>query len=270
MLTGLWSAASGMGAGSRMLDALAVDLANVNTPGYKRNVLQFAESAEEAQYRAGRTAGPAGVTSAADWVRMGYGVSEASAVRDFAQGTILDTGQPLDLAIQGKGFFALQNPDGSKGYTRSGAFRADANGQLVDPAGRLLLGDKGTAITLPKGALDVSISGDGTVTARVTGPTGADQLQTVARIGVAYTEAPETLLPDSGVFTAPDSASAPAIGGPGEGGRGTLRQGALESANVDLASAMVGLIIAQRAYTMSARAFSGADQMWNEANTLYG
>lgn len=270
MLTGIWSAASGMGAGSRMLDALAVDLANVNTPGYKRNIVQFAETAEEIQYRAGRTTGPAGVAAGADWVRMGYGVNETADLRDFAQGSLLDTGRPLDLAIEGGGFFVVRNADGSLGYTRAGGFRVDVNGQIVDPEGRLLQSDKGTSITLPKDARDVAVAADGTITARVPAPSGGDQVVTVARVGLAFTEAPEALVPDSGVFVNPAGVATPALGGPGEGGRGTVRQGALEAANVDLASAMVGLIIAQRAYTMSARAFSGADQMWNEANTLYG
>lgn len=274
MITGLWSAASGMAAGSLLLDAIGVDLANVNTPGYKRNRVDLAEVAEEAQYRAGRTAasGPAGpaAVSPADWVRAAYGVQAAAVVRDFTQGTVLATGQPLDLALDGPGFFAVEGPDGTAGYTRAGAFRADAAGHVVDAAGRFLLSATGSRLTLPSGWQEVAVAADGRITATVVDSSGARRAVDVGQVGVAFTNAPETLVPAGGVFAAPDGPGRPQLGAPGQGGRGLVRQGALEQSNVDLAGAMAELILAQEAYTLSARAFSVADGLWQEANALSG
>ncbi|MBE3589530.1 MAG: flagellar hook-basal body protein [Firmicutes bacterium] len=268
MLSGIWASASGLAAGSLKLDALADDLANVNTPGFKRNVVDFAEAEESARYRADRAAAAAG-RAGWDWVLLGAGVRPDGARRDFAAGALMETGQPFDLAIQGDGFFAVRLADGSIGYTRAGAFRLDGSGRLVDPQGRPVLSDRGTEIRLPAGAVEPSVAPDGTLTVLAPGTGGAVQPVTVARVGVALAQA-DTLEPSEGVYVPAAGAAAPQLGAAGQGGRGALVQGALEASNVDLAQAMTGLILTQRAYALNARALSTADEMWQEANRLYG
>ncbi|MBX5476137.1 MAG: flagellar hook-basal body protein [Clostridia bacterium] len=267
MLSGLWASASGLRAGSLRLDALADDLANVNTPGFKRNVVDFAESQETARYRADRTAGARG--AGWDWVLLGAGVNPVDARRDFAAGSLETTGQPFDVALQGEGFFAVRLADGTIGYTRAGAFRLDGSGRLVDAEGRAVLSDRGTEIRLPADATEPAIAPDGTLTVQTVDSKGVAQRVTVARIGVALAQS-DTLEPAEGVYVPAAGAPAPQLGAAGQGGRGTVLQGALEASNVDLASAMTGLIIAQRAYSLNARALSTADEMWQEANRLYG
>jgi flagellar basal-body rod protein FlgG len=226
-----------MAAQQTRIDALSNDVANVSTAGYKRQRLDFRDLAYQDV--------PTG-----NGVRAGAGSAVSSAGRSMVGGSIETTGQALDVAIEGEGFIPVRRADGSNGLTRDGALRVNGQRQLVTAAGDRVV----PAITLPQDvALDqVSIAADGTVSANER-PIGRIQLQDVP--------AP------AGLLSAGDSVMVPtdASGAP-RNATGTLRQGALERSNVDIAEAMTELLEAQRGYTMASRVISTQDQIMEIAN----
>ncbi|MBT9259131.1 MAG: flagellar hook basal-body protein [Clostridiales bacterium] len=266
MIFGFWQGVSGLQAGARYLDALAADISNVNTPGYKHHQVQLVETKEGPLYRADRVF-PSPVP---DWVRYGGGVGVGAIQRDFSGGPPMATGIDTDLMIQGPGFFALREEGGQVGYTRHGSFRWDGQGRLVDPAGRLLLDDRGNPITLPEKAVKVAIAPGGVVTAWVPKGQGVLEAVTVGRVGVALADAPHALLAADGLYRVPPGRGELPLGPGGEGRRGTVQPGYLEGSNVDLAKAMVDLLLVQRAYSMNARALANADELWSSIQHLMG
>ena len=237
MLQGLYSAAAGMAAQQTRIDALSNDVANVSTAGYKRQRLDFRDLAYQDV--------PTG-----NGVRAGAGAAVSSAGRSMVGGSIETTGQALDVAIEGEGFIPVRRPDGTTGLTRDGALRMNGERQLVTAAGDLVL----PQITIPQDvALDqLSIAADGTITGNER-PIGRIQLRDVP--------AP------AGLMSAGDSVMLPteASGAP-RNATGTLRQGALERSNVDIAEAMTELLEAQRGYTMASRVIQTQDQIMEIAN----
>ena len=237
MLQGLYSAAAGMAAQQQRIDALSNDVANVNTAGYKRQRLDFRDLAYQDV--------PTG-----NGVRAGAGAAVTSAGRSMAGGSIETTGQALDIAIEGEGFIPVRRADGSAALTRAGALRINAERQLVTSTGERVQ----PAITIPQDAAmdDVSIGPDGTVTA-LGRPVGRIQLQDVP--------APQGLLAAGDNLVVPTEAS-----GAPRNATGTIRQGALERSNVDIAEAMTELLEAQRSYTMASRVIQTQDQLMEIAN----
>jgi flagellar basal-body rod protein FlgG len=245
MLAGLYSAAAGMAAQQTRIDGVANDLANTSTTGYKHVRVGFRDLLYGAQ---GDSAGPT--------VLAGSGAAAAFIGRAQAQGPLQPTGQPLDLAVQGPGFFQVRRADGTLALTRDGSFRLDATGRLTTKDGHLVE----PGITLPRGttAEQLGIAADGTVRAGTGAPLGRIQLGTVAApdglraLGANLFEATA----DSG----PTTPLAP--------GASEIRQGALEGSNVDVADAMVDMIDAQRSFQLASKAIQMQDQMMDVANQV--
>ena len=220
MLSGLNTAAAGMAAQQQRMDAVANDLANANTTGYKHQRVGFRDLVYE---QTGR--------SSAQGVRTGSGAAAVDAGRAFAQGVLQRTDRPLDVAIQGEGYFAVNTPNGVR-YTRAGDFRLDAQGRLVTSTGLVARGARGTEIRIPPDAGEVSIEGDGRVMA------GADQ---VGQLELARF-APASLRREGDNLYA--ASAAPLAGGPPV----ELLSGALEGANVNVVRGMVDLVKVSRTY----------------------
>jgi flagellar basal-body rod protein FlgG len=242
MLEGLYSAAAGMSAQQQQLDAIGNDLANVSTTGYKTERIGFSDLLYSNVDQAGSN------------TTTGAGASAQVVGYDQSQGAIQETNQPLDLAIQGEGFFQLKRPDGKTVLTRDGAFTSDAQGRLTTSDGSLL----DPPITIPHGVSpsEVQISTDGTVHA------GSRSLGQIKLVTVA---SPEHLLAEGdSQFTANATSGAPRAATSAS----TIRQGALEGSNVDMASEMADMMTTQRSYQMASTAIQTQDQMMSIANQL--
>ena len=242
MLEGLYSAAAGMAAQQQRMDALAGDLANVNTHGYKRQRVGFRDLVYQ---QAGRGS-PAGVTA-------GTGAAAVLVGRSAVQGALRRTDQPLDLAIVGAGYFSVRQPNGRYALTRDGSFHLDAGGRIVTSGGATL--QPGGLMTIPRGAdlADLRITGDGRV--RLGG-------RLLGRIDVVTVGNPDGLRAVGDNLFEVTAAS----GRPTPAGVGIVEQGALEGSNVDLADAMVDMMDAQRSFQLASKAIQMQDQMMEIAN----
>jgi flagellar basal-body rod protein FlgG len=256
MFRSLNVAATGMAAQETQLDTIANNLANANTTGYKHQDAQF----EDLLYQNARgSAQNADGTVAPTSTQIGTGVRIVATSRQFSQGSMQQTGNPLDVAIEGSGFFAVMRPTGEIGYTRAGSFQLDAQGRLTTSDGLPLE----PPITVPADSTAVTIAADGTVTAQQPGghtptPVGQIQVTTFAN--------PNGLTSDGHNLYSPTAASGePRTGAPAAEGRGALMQGSLEGSNVDVVSEMVAMIRAQRAYEMNSKVISAADEMLRNA-----
>jgi len=238
MLEGLYSAAAGMAAQQQRLDGVANDLANTNTPGYKSVRVAF----RDLLYVPNRGGGQAGAGAAAVF-----------AGRTHAPGALHDTGEPLDVALQGEGFIGVRRPDGSLGLTRAGALRLDGRGRLVTPSGDLVLGVRAVPRGVQPGQL--AIAQDGTVRA------GGRAIGRLQLLSVRSADGLRAL--GDGVFQ-PTAASGAAFRARGV----SVRQGALESSNVDMASAMTDMMEAQRTFSLASRAVQMQDQLLQIANEV--
>ena len=241
MLEGLYSAAAGMAAQQQRIDGVSNDLANASTTGYKHVRVGFRDLLYNAQ---GGGAGPT--------VLAGAGAAAGFIGRSQEQGALQTTDQPLDVAIQGPGFFQVKRPDGSLALTRDGSLRLDDKGQLVTSSGAKVQ----PAITLPAGVdpSRISIGPDGTVLAAG---------RQVGRIELVTVRSPQQLQPvgDNAFLATPESgATRPAPAAT------QLTQGALEMSNTDMADAMVQMIESQRAFQLTSKAIQTQDQMWEIAN----
>ncbi|MBU6259540.1 MAG: flagellar basal-body rod protein FlgG [Burkholderiales bacterium] len=253
MLRSLWIAKTGMEGQQTQLDAISNNLANVSTNGYKRASVVF----EDLMYQNLRTAGAASSdqTTLPTGLQVGLGVRAAATSRNFSQGTIQQTGNQFDLAISGNGFFQIQMPDGTTGYTRDGSFQINANGQLVTNAGYTVQ----PGITIPAGTTAVTIAGDGTVNATISGQTDPKKL---GQLQLAAFVNPAGLNPLGGNLYAETAASGtPNTGAPGANGNGSVQQGYVEGSNVNVVQELVNMIATQRAYELNSKAITTSDQM---------
>ena len=260
MIRALYTAASGMNAQQTNIDNVAHNLANVNTTGYKKSRIEFEDLVYQEMRAAGATA--SAVSDAPIGLEIGLGTRAVATARNFSSGNLRSTGSPLDIAIEGDGFFQISLPDGTTGYTRSGAFHMDAQGLLVTSEGYSLE----PQITIPNNATSVSISKDGIVSATVAGQSAAQQLGTIE---LATFSNAGGLRPLGGNLFAPTTASGDAeTGAPGTDSRGTLAQAFLEDSNVSVVEEMVNMIIGQRAYEANSRVVKAADEMLAQVNNL--
>jgi flagellar basal-body rod protein FlgG len=260
MLRSLWIAKTGMEGQQARLDAVAHNLANVGTNGFKRGDIVF----EDLMYQNLRPAGSATSEQSQlpTGLQVGLGVRAAASTRNFGQGALTGTGNNLDLAIQGNGFFQVQMPDGSTGYTRDGAFQVDASGQIVTNAGHALQ----PGLTVPAAATAVTIGPDGTVSATVPGQV---KPQTLGQIQLAHFINPAGLDPRGGNLFAETSASGTATAGaPSSNGLGSVQQGFLEGSNVNVVAELVTMIATQRAYELNSKAIQTSDQMLQRLSQL--
>jgi flagellar basal-body rod protein FlgG len=245
----------------RMIDVIANNLANVNTTAFKRSRVSFEDVLYETvqaprlvNYSRAETVGA---------VQIGKGVRIAGVVRLDAQGAPESTGRPLDVAIEGEGFFQVQRPDGTIAYTRDGNFTISDSGALVTNGGYLLL----PGVTVPQDATSIAISPTGLVS--VTAADGSDPAE-IGQIELARFLNPNGLLAiGENQFVETAASGAPIVGPPQEEGFGRLTQGALESSNVEIVQEMTDMIAAQRAYEINAKAIKAGDEMMQETNGLF-
>jgi flagellar basal-body rod protein FlgG len=247
----LYSAATGMEAQQMNLDTIANNLANVNTPGFKRSKIEFQDLLYQKPKAAGSDAG--GGNMVPTGVEIGNGTRVASTAKDFTQGQLTATGGNLDLALQGDGFYEVQKPDGTTAYTRDGSFKLNASGQVVTSDGLPVLSG---FQSIPVGTTAINVSQNGMVSIQSASGTQTFQL-TLARFAN-----PSGLQSLGGNLYAETIASGTAeTGQPGVQGFGTIMQGYDESSNVNLVAEMVNLITAQRAYEINSKSIQASDEM---------
>ncbi|NOZ87037.1 MAG: flagellar basal-body rod protein FlgG [Deltaproteobacteria bacterium] len=260
MFSSLLTASTGLQAQQLSIDVIANNLANVNTVGFKRSRADF-EDLLYHTYRAPGTKSARGVEIPTG-LQVGRGTRPVATSREFSTGELRNTGNPLDLAIEGKGFFQVRLPSGELAYTRAGAFKTDALGQLTTPDGNPVE----PAISIPPDAVNVTIGKDGSVTAAIAGQPDAVDL---GQIQLAYFVNPAGLLSKGrNLYTETNASGPPSISSPGENGVGTLAQGFLESSNVKIMEEMVDMIVSQRAYEINAKVVQTVDQMLHYLSSL--
>jgi flagellar basal-body rod protein FlgG len=253
MIRSLWISKTGMEGQQTKLDAIAHNLSNVATNGYKRSGVVF----EDLMYQNLRQSGAATgeQSQLPTGLQIGMGVRAAATSRNYSQGALTQTSGQFDVAIEGKGFLQVQLPDGTTGYTRDGALQLDANGQLVTSAGYAIQ----PGITIPANARSVTIAKDGTVSITLQGQVNP---QPVGQIQLATFVNPGGLDPLGGnLFGETASSGTPNAGAPGANGIGALRQGFVEGSNVNVVEELVSMIATQRAYEMNSKSIQTSDQM---------
>jgi flagellar basal-body rod protein FlgG len=252
----LYSAATGMTAMETKLDVVANNLANMETTAFKRDRANF----EDLFYRIEKFPGSADTAGQYTPVgtQIGLGVRTQSTQTEFTQGAMKQTGQELDVAIEGRGFFQVKNPDGTTLYTRAGNWSKNANGYLVTGSasdGRLLE----PPITIPPDATAVVISSEGIVSVQ---QPGNNQLAQVGNIELAsFINAQGLLQLGENLYAETDASGAPTLAQPGQDGLGLLRQNSLEASNVEPVQELIDLITTQRAFEMNSQAIKTGDEL---------
>jgi len=247
----LYSAATGMEAQQLNLNTIANNLANVNTTGFKRSKIEF----QDLLYQKPRSAGAeaAGGNVIPTGIEIGNGSRVAATSKVFTQGQVTQTGKELDIAIQGDGFFEVQRPDGTTAYTRDGAFKLNASGQVVTSDGLPVLSG---FQAVPTGTTSISIAETGEVT--VEGASGSETY----RISLTRFANPAGLKSLGGnLYEETNASGTPEQGNPGEQGFGQVLQRYLEGSNVNIVEEMVNLIVAQRAYEINSKSIQTSDEM---------
>jgi len=259
VIRALYTAASGMNAQQANIDNVAHNLANVNTTGFKKGRMEF----EDLVYQQIKAPGSPTSTEGQSPVGLdaGLGSRVVATARNFSTGNLRSTTGPLDLAIEGQGFFQISLPGGETGYTRAGTMHLNQDGQIVTNEGDALE----PAITIPPNATSVSISKDGIVSAATPG----QPPQQVGTIELANFQNPAGLEARGGnVFVVSNASGDPITGVPGSEGMGTVAQGFLEDSNVSVVEEMVNMILGQRAYEASSKVIRAADEMLQQVNSL--
>jgi flagellar basal-body rod protein FlgG len=232
MIRALYSAASGMSAQETNIDNIANNLANANTVGFKSRRAQFQDLMYQSLVQPGTASGQQTVVPTG--LQLGLGTRAASNEIIFTQGAFTETDNPLDLVIQGNGFFQIQMPNGTLSYTRAGQFQLDKTGNVVTPQGYSL----SPQITVPAAAQQITIAGDGTVRG-------------------------------NNLYAPTDASGDPTVGAPGGAeGLGSLLQGYTEQSNVSIVNEFINLIQAQRGYESNSKVVQAADQMYQQVNGL--
>lgn len=260
MVKSLNTAATGMQAQQTNLDVIANNIANVNTAGFKRSRAEFEDLVYQTTREPGAVAGLNSVSPTG--VQTGLGVRTSSVQKDFAMGSAMITKNPLDLQIEGNGFFQVQTPDGSIAYTRDGAFKRDPQGRLADKNGNLLI----PQTTIPSDAVGIDIGSSGAVSI-IQGLNQAPQV--VGQIDIANFVNPTGLRAlGKNLFSATPASGQPVVGQPGTVGLGALAQGQIEASNVNIVDEMVNMITAQRSYETNSKVIQASDQMLQSVNNL--
>ncbi len=249
----LWIAKTGLEAQQTRMGVVSNNLANVNTTGFKRDRAIF----EDLLYQTVRQPGAQSSqdTTLPTGLMLGTGVRTVATEKLHTQGNMLQTGNALDVAIQGRGYFQILRPDGTLGYSRNGSFQVNEQGQLVTANGYQVQ----PAITIPSDAQSITIGADGTVSVQTPGTAAVTQ---VGNLQLADFINPAGLQPiGENLFLETTSSGAPQLSNPGLNGLGTTIQGSLESSNVNVVEELVNMIETQRAYEMNSKAISTSDQM---------
>jgi flagellar basal-body rod protein FlgG len=248
----LYSAATGMEAQQLNLNTIANNLANVNTPGFKRSKIEFQDLLYQKPARASGTDSGGG-NIVPTGVEVGNGARVSATSKVFTQGQLTASGEKLDLAIQGDGFFEVQRPDGTIGYTRDGSFKLNAQGTVVSSDGLPVLSG---FQPIPPGATSVTIAENGQVT--VQSASGSTNF----RLTLTRFANPSGLRSLGGnIYEETGASGTPEIGQPSEQGYGSIMQGYTEGSNVNIVEEMVNLIVAQRAYEINSKSIQTSDEM---------
>jgi flagellar basal-body rod protein FlgG len=260
MLRALYSSATGMQAQETNIDVISNNIANVNTTGYKRSRAEFQDLIYQQVIEPGaptsqQTQNPSGI-------QVGLGVRTVAVQKIFAQGDLINTDNPLDIAIQGDGFLQVLKPDGTLSYTRAGALQRDVQGNLVTPEGYRIA----PGITIPPDVLSVTIGEDGTVSVRQPGGGAPAQVGQIAAVRFANPAGLRAL--GKNLFEETASSGAPLVGIFANQGFGSLQQGFVEGSNVSVVEQIVNMITAQRAYEANSKSIQTADDMLSQAINL--
>jgi flagellar basal-body rod protein FlgG len=254
----LWIAKTGLDAQQTRISVISNNLANVNTAGFKRGRAVFEDLLYQNVTQAGgstsqNTESPTGLS-------VGTGVRVVATEKNFTQGSALQTGNPLDLLIQGRGFFQVLQPDGNLAYSRDGSFKVDSDGRLVTANGYEIQ----PSITIPTNAQSITVGLDGTLEATLPGQTAPTS---IGKLQLADFINPAGLQPKGqNLFVETAASGSPQVADPGIEGIGTLVQGSLEGSNVNVVEELVSMIETQRAYEMNSKAISTSDQMLQYLN----
>ena len=261
MIRALFSAGSGMNAQQMSIDNIANNLANANTTGFKARRTQFQDLLYQSFLQPGSAAGAQ--TTIPSGLQLGLGTRPSANSIIFTQGNFQETDNPLDLVIQGKGFFQIKQPDGTLAYTRNGSFQLDKSGNMVDASGNPLE----PAIVIPAQATTVTIASDGTVSYTQQGTTAA---QVVGQIQLANFPNPGGLNSiGNSLFLPTDAGGEPVTANPGSTeGVGTLQQGYIEDSNVSVVEEFINMISSQRAFEANSKVVKAADDMLSQVNGL--
>jgi len=260
MIRSLWIAKTGLDAQQTNMDVISNNLANVSTNGFKRQRAVF----EDLLYQTVRQPGAqsSDQTTLPSGLQLGTGVRPVSTERLHSQGNLQQTSNTKDLAINGKGFFAVQMPDGSTAYTRDGSFQVDQNGQMVTSSGYPVQ----PAITIPANALTVTVSRSGAVDVTLPGQTATSSVGQI-NLSNFINEAGLQSLGEN-LYQETDSSGAPTDSAPGQNGVGVLYQGYVETSNVNVAEELVDMIQVQRAYEINSKAVTASDAMLQKLTTM--
>ncbi len=260
MIRSLYTAATGMEAQQLYMDTISNNLANVNTNSFKREKVQF----QDLMYQTLREPGVRNVEGSLSpaGIEVGLGVKPGATERLFDQGSLTQTGNSMDTAIKGDGFYQIAMPDGSISYTRDGQFVPSNDGTLQTTDGFPVY----PQLTIPSGASSITIGADGQVTATMPGQTNSTVL---GKIELARFVNPSGLKAmGSNLYSTTDASGAPIVSDPGVDGMGTVLQGYTEASNVQIVDEMVGMISAQRAYEIVSKAITVSDSMMQVTNAM--
>jgi len=261
MIRALYSAASGMSAQQMNVDNIANNLANANTNGFKMRRTQFQDLLYQSYVQPGAAAGSQTIVPSG--LQIGLGTRPASNEIIFSQGSFQQTQNPLDVVIQGKGFFQVRLPTGELAYTRDGGFQLDRDGNIVTSSGNPIE----PQITIPAQSQSVTIAADGTVSYTQPGQTAA---QIAGQIQLANFANPAGLNSiGQNLFSQTDASGDPTIGNPGgQEGLGQLMQGYVEGSNVSVVEEFINMIVSQRAYEANSKVVKAADEMYQQVNNV--
>jgi len=258
MLRALYSAAAGMQSQQMNLDVISNNLANANTTGFKASKLQFQDLLYENSREAGSQQGGGNMLPSS--LQIGQGSVPVATERSFTQGDLTQTGNNLDIAIQGQGFFQIQMPDGTYAYSRDGSFKTDSQGRVVTSDGYPVMGG---FQPVPAGTTGITITASGAATYATPSGNTSFQIQLTRFTNPGGLDAM-----GHNLYKETTASGTPELGTPAENGYGELQQGSLELSNVSVVQEMVNLILAQRAYEVNSKAVQAADQMMQESNNL--
>lgn len=258
MLRSLYTAGTGMIAQQHNLDVISNNLANVNTTGFKQQRAEF----QDLMYDTMRTASAGDTAGSPENMQVGFGVKLGATSSNFKPGSLQNTGNPLNLAISGDGFFKVTRPDGSPAYTRDGSFQVDGRGRVVTIDGFPL----DPEVTVPAGSTAITIGEEGDVNAIPPGETSSKVFGTVNVTSVANPAGMARI--GGNLFVATEAAGDMQDGKPGTNGTGMLQSGFLEGSNVEVVEEMTRMITAQRAYEINSKAIQTADDMLSIVNQL--
>jgi flagellar basal-body rod protein FlgG len=260
MIRALYSAATGMNAQETNIDVISNNLANVNTTGFKKSRAEFQDLIYQYVQEPGSPSSQ--TTTKPTGVQVGLGVKTASVQKIFTQGDLTTTGNQLDLAIEGDGFFQVTRPDGTFVYTRAGSLQLDQNGQIITPDGFLVA----PGLSVPLDSLGISVAQDGTVSVRQ--PNNVNPVQVGQLVAVRFANNAGLKAVGQSFYEETLASGPPVTGIFSQNGFGRLNQGFLESSNVSVVEQVVNMITAQRAYEASSKGITTADEMLNQAINL--